>query len=110
ECAPPRLFGARTRKPLRAAVRGVAPGDFGVSAWSATALATDALGAGAVVKPAPRREDGHLRVEVEDRGDFTKRLGASYVPAGAGLGLRIVDELCDRWEAASGHVTAWYRI
>ena len=48
-----------------------------------------------------------LRVE---RADFTKRLGASYVPGGAGLGLRIVDELCDRWEAASGRVTAWYRI
>jgi anti-sigma regulatory factor (Ser/Thr protein kinase) len=81
-----------------------------VSELVTNALVHDSLGAGDVVTLAIGREDGYLRVAVEDRGEFTKRLGATYVPDGAGLGLRIVDELCDRWGAASGRVTAWYRI
>jgi anti-sigma regulatory factor (Ser/Thr protein kinase) len=81
-----------------------------VSELVTNALVHDSLGEGDVVKLAIRREDAYLRVEVEDRGDFTKRLGANYAPGGTGLGLRIVDELCDRWEAASGRVTAWSRI
>ena len=73
-----------------------------VSELVTNALLHDSLGAGDAVKLAIGHDDGYLRVAVEDRGDFTKRFGASYVPGGAGLGLRIVDELCDRWEAAPG--------
>jgi len=54
--------------------------------------------------------DGYLRIEVDDHGDFAKRLDESYLADGPGIGLRLVDELCDYWEARAGRVTAWYPL
>jgi anti-sigma regulatory factor (Ser/Thr protein kinase) len=112
---PTELASVRAARGVVAGLGGVAGElltdvELVVSELVTNVLVHDSLGAGDVVKLAIRREDGYLRIEVEDRGDFTKPLGVSYVPGGTGLGLRIVGELCERWEAASGRVTAWYRI
>ena len=64
-----------------------------------------------VIEVALRRDDERLVIEVDDRDGFFGKVG-QHGPARrpGGMGLKLLDALCDYWEANAGRVVASLRI
>jgi len=63
------------------------------------------LGPGGRIEVILRVTDDYLLIEVDDHGPFTRaELARSRRPGG--VGLRILDRICDHWDAQRGRVTA----
>jgi hypothetical protein len=85
--------------------RTVADAELVVSELVANALLHAGLGPADRIDVTLSRDRDRLVIVVDDHGSFSRR------PAGpTGLGFRILDSLCERWEISPGRVTATLRL
>ena len=65
------------------------------------------LSANDMIEIALRREDRRLVIEVDDRdGLFAQIEDHPRERNGGGMGFKLLDALCDHWQAHAGHVVA----
>jgi two-component sensor histidine kinase len=65
------------------------------------------LGPDDVIEVSLRRDDDRLVIEVDDHDGLSGRAGAHPVASRpGGLGLKMLDTLCEHWHAESGRVVA----
>jgi two-component sensor histidine kinase len=79
----------------------VADAELVVSELVANSLLHARLGAGDAIDVSLVREADRLLIEVDDHGSFSGRPRSR-----AGMGVRVLDALCDDWSADSGQVSA----
>jgi anti-sigma regulatory factor (Ser/Thr protein kinase) len=85
--------------------RTIADAELVVSELVANSLLHAGLGPADRIDVTLRRDRARLVIVVDDHGSFSRR------PAGPpGLGLRILDGLCEHWEIERGRVTATLRL
>lgn len=63
------------------------------------------MGPDDVIEVTLRREGEHLLIEVADGGGFSRRPGSK-----GGWGFRVLDAVCERWNADGGRVCAMIAI
>jgi anti-sigma regulatory factor (Ser/Thr protein kinase) len=94
---------------------GLATAQLVVSELVSNALRHAGLGPGDLIRVSVSRLGSRLRVDVDDAGTFSADSDSYAYPAhgrhhGGGRGLRIVQTLSIRWQAADGRVTAWLEL
>jgi anti-sigma regulatory factor (Ser/Thr protein kinase) len=69
------------------------------------------LSADDVIDVALRRDEQHVEIEVDDRDGLNGELGR-HPPARrtGGMGLKVLDALCNHWHAEAGRVIASLRV
>jgi two-component sensor histidine kinase len=83
----------------------IADAELVVSELVANSLLHAGLGPTGRIDVTLRRDSDHLVIVVDDHGSLSHR------PRGhRGLGFRILDSLCERWEIDPGRVTATIRL
>ena len=75
-----------------------------VSELVANALLHARLGPNELIEVTLRRADQRLWIDVDDHGRFTGR------PRQPGLGVKVLDSLCEEWHAEAGRVSASFKI
>jgi two-component sensor histidine kinase len=75
-----------------------------VSELVANSLLHARLGPDEVIEVTLRRGDQRLWIDVDDHGRFTGR------PRQPGLGIKVLDALCEEWHAEAGRVSASFRL
>lgn len=64
------------------------------------------LSRGDLIDVALRRDTDHLTVEIDDGDGLHGEAGNHPEPSRPGMGMRILDAVCDHWHAHTGRATA----
>jgi anti-sigma regulatory factor (Ser/Thr protein kinase) len=83
----------------------IADAELVVSELVANSLLHSGLGPSGLIDVTLRRDSDRLVIVVDDHGSLSRR------PRGSrGLGFRILDSLCERWEIEPGRVSATIQV